>query len=276
MSWLITGAGGMLGTDLAVRLDGAVALTRSDLDLRDPVAVREVIERHRPATVVNCAGWTAVDGAETDEDAALAVNGTAVGGLADACADTGATLVQISTDYVFDGRGVRPYAEDAPTSPVNAYGRTKLAGEQAAAKAGGYVVRTAWLYGAYGPNFVQTMMRLAAERDTVSVVDDQFGQPTWTGDLADQIVALARSGAPHGVYHGTSAGRTTWYGLAREIFTLLGLDPGRVRPVSSAAFPRPAPRPAYSVLGHDRWAAAGLSPIRDWRDALRAAWPALR
>jgi dTDP-4-dehydrorhamnose reductase len=275
LNWLITGAGGMLGSDLAARLDGAVALTRSDLDLCDPAAVREALERHRPATVVNCASWTAVDAAETDEDAALAVNGTAVQDLAGACSETGATLVQISTDYVFDGLGVSPYAEDAPTSPVNAYGRTKLAGEHAAAKTGGYIVRTAWLYGAHGPNFVRTMARLAAERDTVGVVDDQFGQPTWTGDLADRIIALVESGAPYGIYHGTSAGRTTWYGLAREIFTLLGLDPDRVRPVTSAEFPRPAPRPAYSVLGHEAWTAAGLSPMRGWRDALHAAWPSL-
>ncbi|MFC5743998.1 dTDP-4-dehydrorhamnose reductase [Actinomadura rugatobispora] len=279
MTWLITGAGGMLGTDLAARLGGdAVALTRAGLDLCDPAAVRAALRRHRPATVVNCAAWTAVDAAETDEGAALAVNGTAVGTLAAACAEAGATLVQISTDYVFDGRGDRPYPEDAPTSPVNAYGRTKLAGERAAAGAGGpcFIVRTAWLYGAHGPNFVRTMTRLAAERDTVSVVDDQIGQPTWTGDLADRIIALAGSGAPPGVYHGTAAGRTTWYGLAREIFTLLGLDPDRVRPVTSAEFTRPAPRPAYSVLGHDRWAEAGLKPMRDWRDALHAAWPSLR
>mgnify|MGYP001409541872 CR=1 FL=1 len=278
MTWLVTGAGGMLGTDLAARLGGdAVALTRADLDVRDPEAVRAAVRRHRPAVVVNCAAWTAVDAAETDEDAALAVNGTAVGTLAEACAEAGATLVQISTDYVFDGRGDRPYAEDAPTAPVNAYGRTKLAGERAATAAGGtvHIVRTAWLYGAHGPNFVRTMARLAAERDTVGVVDDQVGQPTWTGDLADRIIALAGSGAPPGVYHGTASGETTWYGLAREVFALLGHDPDRVRPVSTAEFPRPAPRPAYSVLGHDRWAEAGLKPMRHWRDALHAAWPSL-
>ncbi|MFB4313049.1 dTDP-4-dehydrorhamnose reductase [Actinomadura sp. 21ATH] len=276
MTWLVTGAGGMLGTDLAARLPGAAALGRSDLDLLDPDAVRAALREHRPSTVVNCAAWTAVDDAEADEDGALAVNGTAVETLAGACAEIGARLVQISTDYVFDGRGDRPYAEDAPANPVNAYGRTKLAGERAAAKAGAYIVRTAWLYGAHGPNFVRTMTRLAAERDTVSVVDDQLGQPTWTGDLADRIIALVESGAPAGIYHGTSAGQVTWYGLTREIFILLGLDPARVRPVTSAEFPRPAPRPAYSVLGHDGWAAAGLPPMRGWREALHAAWPTLR
>jgi dTDP-4-dehydrorhamnose reductase len=277
VTWLVTGAGGMLGTDLVQRLGGeAVALTRSELDLCDPAAVHEAVRRHRPAVVVNCAAWTAVDDAEADEDAALAVNGTAVKILADACGETGATLVQISTDYVFDGRGDHPYSEDAPTSPINAYGRTKLAGEHAVADANGYVVRTAWLYGARGGSFARTMARLAAERDTVSVVDDQIGQPTWTGDLADHVIALVRSDAPPGVYHGTNAGTTTWYGFAREIFVLLGLDPDRVRPATSAEFSRPAPRPAYSVLGHDGWAKAGLPPMRDWRDALHAAWPSLQ
>ncbi|MQY04010.1 dTDP-4-dehydrorhamnose reductase [Actinomadura macrotermitis] len=270
---MVTGAGGMLGTELVGRLRArgadVVALDRAELDLLDPGAVREALARHRPEVIVNCAAWTAVDDAEADEDAALAVNGTAVAALA----DCDARLVQISTDYVFDGTATEPYAEDAPVAPVNAYGRTKLAGELAAKD--GYIVRTAWLYGAHGPNFVRTMMRLAAERDTVEVVDDQLGQPTWTGDLAEQVIALGLSGAPPGVYHGTNGGRTSWYGLAREVFALLGLDPERVRPTSSEKFPRPAPRPAFSVLGHDRWAAAGLAPMRDWREALHAAWPGL-
>ncbi|RFS84673.1 dTDP-4-dehydrorhamnose reductase [Actinomadura spongiicola] len=281
MTWLVTGAGGMLGTDLVARLNGAagektVGLRRGDLDVTDAAAVRDVLRAHRPATVVNCAAWTAVDDAEAHEDAALAVNGTAVEALAAGCAEIGASLVQISTDYVFDGTGDAPYREDDRTAPANAYGRTKLAGERAAlAYERGYVVRTAWLYGAHGPNFVRTMMRLAGERDHLDVVDDQTGQPTWSGDLAERIVELVGSGAPPGVYHGTNAGRTTWCGLAREIFTLLGLDPARVRATTTDRFPRPAPRPAFSVLGHDRWAAAGLPPMRDWRDALRAAWPLL-
>ncbi|GAB3988693.1 dTDP-4-dehydrorhamnose reductase [Actinoallomurus acanthiterrae] len=284
-TWLVTGAAGMLGTDLVGRLRAhghdVVALARADLDLCAVGAVRDAVRRHRPATVVNCAGWTAVDDAETHENAAEAVNGAAVRALTSACSENGSTLVQISTDYVFDGRGGRPYSEDAPTAPVNAYGRTKLAGESAVldgvlGSGRGYVVRAAWLYGAHGPNFVRTMMRLAAERDIVEVVDDQHGQPTWTGDLAEQIIALALSDAPSGIYHGTNAGRTTWYGLAREVFILLGRDPNRVQPTTTDRFPLPAARPAYSVLGHDRWAEAGLAPMRHWRDALRAAWTTLR
>jgi dTDP-4-dehydrorhamnose reductase len=280
--WLVTGAAGMLGRDLVTVLgrSGAAVtgLTRRDLDITDGEAVRAALQHWRPDAVVNCAAWTAVDAAETAEDAALRLNGQAVAGLAAACAASGAALIQPSTDYVFDGRARRPYAEGDVPSPGTAYGRTKLAGEQAVLEqlaGGGYVVRTAWLYGEHGPSFVQAMIRMERERPTVDVVDDQHGQPTWTMDVADRIVALVRSAAPAGVYHATSSGETTWFGLAREVFRLLGADPDRVRPVGSAAYPRPAPRPAYSVLGHDAWRRAGLRPIADWRLALRQAFPAL-
>jgi dTDP-4-dehydrorhamnose reductase len=271
MRWLVTGAGGMLGRDLCDVLGragetGVVAATRADLDVTDPAAVRSAVLG--ADVVVNAAAWTNVDGAETDETGATAVNGYAVRNLADAA---GKRLIQVSTDYVFDGAASAPYPEEAPPAPINAYGRGKAVGEQAVLAAGGYVVRTAWLYGEHGPNFVTTMAKLAAERDTVDVVSDQHGQPTWTADLAERIITLAGSGAPRGVYHGTNSGRTSWYGLAREIFTVLGLEPDRVRPTTSERFPRPARRPAWSVLGHDAWAAAGLSPMRDWRDALHAA-----
>ncbi|GAB3145608.1 dTDP-4-dehydrorhamnose reductase [Microbispora hainanensis] len=279
MRWLVTGAAGMLGAELTALLAGededVAALSRRDLDLRDPAAVREAVRTRKPDVVVNCAAWTAVDEAETREWEALAVNGHAVRPLAAACAGLGAMLVHLSTDYVFDGTARTPYAEDAPVNPVNAYGRTKAAGEQAALRYGGYVVRTAWLYGAHGPNFAKTMIRLAAGGGLVRVVDDQRGQPTWAADLAAQIVRLVRASPPPGVYHGTNAGQTTWYGYAREIFRLLGADPDRVRPTSSRDFPRPARRPTYGVLGHEAWARAGLAPMRDWREALRDAWPRL-
>ena len=274
MRWLVTGGGGMLASEVldrvAVTGEPVLAMSRAELDLLDSRGVRDFISAYRPHAVVNCAGWTAVDDAEPHEEEALAVNGRAVEVLAEACARAGARLVQVSTDYVFDGRASVPYREDAATAPLNAYGRTKLAGERAALAHGGYVVRTAWLYGARGRNFVRTMIRLAGERPTVDVVADQHGQPTWTTDLADFLVRLAQSDLAPGVYHGTSSGQTTWYGLAREVFTMLGADPERVRPVPSAAFPLPAPRPAYSVLASTRCAS-----IRDWREALHASWPVL-
>jgi dTDP-4-dehydrorhamnose reductase len=278
--FLVTGAGGMLGRDLLAVLtdrDGrdVTAATRADLDITDPARVRSLVEGHD--VVLNAAAWTDVDGAEADEAAATAVNGTAVATLAAACAATGARLVHVSTDYVFAGDATEPYAEDSPTAPINAYGRGKLAGEQAVLATlpeSGYVVRTAWLYGATGKNFVRTMLRLAAEREFVEVVDDQVGQPTWSRDLAVRLVALAErpaGTAPAGVYHGTASGRTSWHGLARAVFAEAGHDPERVRRTTSAAYVRPAARPSFSVLGHDRWAAAGLAPLPDWRAMLAAA-----
>jgi len=202
------------------------------------------------------------------------VNALGTQNLAIAAAELGAKLVTVSTDYVFDGSATTPYAEDTPRDPISAYGRTKGEGERLALEAhpgGTYIVRTAWLYGAGGPNFAKTMVKLAAGRDTVSVVDDQRGQPTWTGDLAAQIVAMLDSDAPAGIYHGTNSGETTWFGFAQAIFAEAGLDPARVLPTTSAEFVRPAPRPSYSVLGHDAWTAAGLAPMRDWRAALTDA-----
>ncbi|MBO3733935.1 dTDP-4-dehydrorhamnose reductase [Glycomyces niveus] len=285
-TWLITGGAGMLAQDVEARVQAAgqraVVLSRKELDITDPASVAAALAEHAPAVVVNCAAWTAVDDAEEQEAAALAVNGDGPRRLAEACRETGAVLLHVSTDYVFAGDATAPYAEDAPTAPRSAYGRTKLAGEEAVLELlpdTGYVVRTAWLYGAGGGNFVRTMIRLEGVKDTLDVVDDQRGQPTWTADLADRLVRLGEGAlagtAPAGVYHGTSSGETTWFGLTRRIFELLGADPERVRPTTSEAFKRPAPRPAYSVLGHDRWQAAGIDPIRDWREALDAAFPAL-
>ena len=275
----------MLGRDLVSVLDGwpevtATALTRAELDVTDPDAVTAAVGGHR--VVLNAAGWTDVDGAERDEAAATAVNGAGVAALARACAGADAVLVHVSTDYVFAGDVSSPYPEDAPVAPINAYGRSKLAGERAVTRLlpdRGYVVRTAWLYGRHGPNFVSTMLRLAAERDKVDVVDDQRGQPTWSyalaGRLAELAVAALRGRAPAGIYHGTAAGETSWYGLARAVFALRGLDPDRVRPTSSEQLlgqrPGAARRPAYSVLGHDRWASAGLSPLPDWHGMLSDA-----
>jgi len=272
----------MLGRDLVTALarDGedVAGLTRSDLDITDEAAVRTALRDCGPDVVVNCAAWTAVDDAETHEDQALRVNGTGVAHLAAGCAAGDIRLIHMSTDYVFGGDAGRPYSEHDAPAPRSAYGRTKLAGEQAVLRvlpASGCVVRTAWLYGAYGSNFVRTMIRLERERPTVDVVDDQRGQPTWTVDVSRQVLALVRTQADPGVYHATSSGEATWFDVAREVFGLLGADQERVRPTSSDTYVRPAPRPGYSVLGHDSWASAGIEPIGDWRFALRQAFPAL-
>lgn len=274
MRYLITGASGMLGRDLQAALAGreVTALGRADLDVTDAAAVAAAVRGHD--VVLNCAAYTKVDDAETHEAEAYAANAIGLANLAAACADLGARLVTISTDYVFDGTAVEPYAEDTPRNPINAYGRTKAAGEELAIAehpGGAFVVRTAWLYGADGPNFAATMLRLAASNPTVSVVDDQRGQPTWTADLAAQLVALMDADAPAGIYHATHSGQTTWFGFARAIFDESGLDPERVLPAESASYPRAARRPSYSVLGHDAWSAAGLPPMRPWREALAAA-----
>jgi dTDP-4-dehydrorhamnose reductase len=268
----------MLGRDLLLSLERegetAFGLTRKDLDITDAAAVIGSVRGSHPDVVVNCAAWTAVDEAEAHENEALLVNGLGARLLSEACAASGACLMHLSTDYVFRGDASRPYAEGDTAGPVTAYGRSKLAGEQAVLQllpGSGYVVRTAWLYGAHGPNFVRTMTKSERERETVDVVDDQRGQPTWTVDVAGRLIALGRGRPPAGVYHATSSGATTWFGLAREIFRLMGADPARVRPVSSSAYPRPAPRPGYSVLGHDAWARAGIAPIPDWRERLQQA-----
>jgi len=292
--WLVVGAKGMLGTDLLAELapsapdDSApddsgfggssvahevTAVDRDEIDIRDPDACMAMVAGHD--FVVNVAAWTAVDEAETHESAAFAVNAVGAANLARACSAARAQMVQVSTDYVFAGDATTPYPEDAPLAPRSAYGRTKGAGEWAvqALCPQSWIVRTAWLYGAHGPNFVKTMARLAAERDTVTVVDDQSGQPTWTVDLAGAIVRLVEAGAPFGTYHGTSAGETTWFGFAQAIFAELGLDSTRVLPTTTDAFPRPAPRPAYSVLGHEAWRGAALDPLPSWRKSLTQALP---
>jgi dTDP-4-dehydrorhamnose reductase len=250
------------------------ALRRAELDITDAASVADAVRD--VDVVVNAAAYTAVDDAESHEDDAYAINAEGAGRLARAAADAGARLVQVSTDYVFRGDATTPYPEDAPLDPLGAYGRTKAAGERLVREAhpGAHIVRTAWLYGEHGASFPRTMLRLASEHETVSVVTDQLGQPTWTRDLASAIVALLDADAPAGVYHGTNSGEATWFDLARATFELAGLDPERVLPTDSAAFVRPAPRPAYSVLGHDAWARAGVVEPRDWRAALAAAFAA--
>ena len=278
--YLVTGAGGQLGADLLPVLsgvDGAEVrgVARSEVDVSVQSEVDACVADWRPDVVLNAAAYTAVDAAESDEAAARAANAAAPAYLAAACAAVGAKLVHVSTDYVFDGTARSPYPVDAPVAPATAYGRTKLAGEQAVRAAlpdRSYVVRTAWVYGAAGKNFVKTMARLEAERDTLTVVADQIGSPTWSADLARGLVALSRSAAPAGIYHCTNAGQASWCDFARAVFTELGADPARVRPITTDQYPVPAPRPAYSVLSSAEWTAAGLPALPDWRDALHRAF----
>jgi dTDP-4-dehydrorhamnose reductase len=264
----------MLGTDLVERLGTAHevrAARHADLDITDErsvaAAVRDV------DVVVNCAAWTAVDDAEADEAAAFTLNAVGPQLLARAAHRAGARMVQISTDYVFDGTATEPYAEDAPLAPASAYGRTKGAGEWAvrAESPDHLIVRTAWLYGAHGGCFPKTMARLAADRDELQVVADQVGQPTWTVDVADLVVRLVEAGAPSGTYHATSGGQVSWHGFTRRIVAALGKDPAMVRETTSDAFVRPAPRPAFSVLGHEALERAGVTPIGDWDERWDAA-----
>jgi len=279
MKVLVTGARGQLGR----ALERAAALTGHqwtggdlpELDITDRAAVLELIAGTRPDAVINCAAFTAVDIAESREAEALAANGAAVGHLAEAADAVGAVLVQLSTDYVFDGEADRAYREDDPVNPLSAYGRTKLEGERAAARARRHLIaRTAWLYGE-GANFVEAILaQVAAGRDELRVVDDQTGCPTYAEDLAVALLALLERGA-RGTLHVTNAGATTWFGFAQEIVRQQGVAI-RVVPAATAEMPRPARRPRRSVLDGARLAETLGAPLPPWQDALgrylRSPW----
>ena len=240
--WLVTGAHGMLGRDLVghphVLWRGCHGDRPREVDITDPAATLAAVDGHD--LVVNAAAWTDVDGAETNEEVATRINGLGPTNLAAACGATGARLLHLSTDYVFAGNGSAPYREDAPTAPLNAYGRGKLVGEQAVLRLTpetGYVVRTAWLYGAGGNNFISTMLRLAGQREHIDVVPtsgaSQPGPTRWRCGWSELGVAGSAGTAPAGIYHGTASGETTWFGLARAVFVEAGLDPKRIRPTTS-------------------------------------------
>lgn len=270
---LIAGAGGMLGHDLVAAATNAgldvTAADRQKLDITDGSACIDAAAG--VDAVLNAAAWTRVDDAEAHEAEAHEINAIGARNLAIAARSAGAVLVQYSTDYVFSGDADAPWDELAPLEPLNAYGRTKASGEMMAREAhpeATIVVRTAWLYGEHGPNFVRTMSRLYREHGELTVVDDQHGQPTWTHDLAQQSMRLLAAGLRSGTFHGTNAGSATWHSFAQAIVENLGGDPASVHPTSSAAFPRPARRPSHSELSHGRWNTVGLSPMRPWREAL--------
>ena len=270
MRLLVTGAAGMLGLDVTTAAEAAghdvTALARRDLDITDPAAVAATVADAGPEAIVNCAAWTDVDGAEAQEAAATAVNGAGVGHLARAADAHGAHLVHVSTDYVFDGAGARPYVESDLVAPISAYGRSKLAGEAALDPRRSACVRAAWLFGAGGGNFAATMLRLSGERSELTVVDDQVGFPTYTGHLAPALVTLAETRTT-GVLHAHGDAPCSWFDFARAIFAATGRDV-TVHRGSSADLDRPAPRPAYSVLGTERPDDAPALP--HWREGLTA------
>lgn len=274
MRWLVVGGLGMLGTDLVTLLEergeAVVSVDRDEVDITSPASVDALPGAD---VVVNCAAFTAVDAAEDQEAAAFLVNAVGPANLARHATRIGARLVQISTDYVYDGQGDAPLAEDAPTVPVSAYGRTKLAGEWAvrALADDALVVRTAWLYGAHGACFPKTIARAAAERGHLDVVADQLGQPTWTLDLADLVHRLVAAQAPAGTYHGTSQGLASWHAFAQAVVASAGLDSSLVAPTTSDAYVRKARRPAWSVLGHDALRRVGVEPIGEWAGRWEAA-----
>jgi dTDP-4-dehydrorhamnose reductase len=283
MSWFITGGTGQLGIAVSQELgERGILFTAwgsEDLDITQGPIVRDFVSQLSPEVIVNCAAWTDVDGAESNEPQASRVNSVGAENVAMAAKLCGAKLFHISTDYVFSGESKTPWQVDDRINPKSAYGRTKAAGESrvlATYPENSSIVRTAWLYSPWGKNFAKTMTRLALNGDgEVRVVNDQKGQPTSASDLAKQLVELGLSSSPAGIYHGSNSGESTWFAFAQEIFRLAGADVNRVVPVSSSEYPRPAKRPSYSVLNHDAWAKTNVKPMRDWRIALEDAMPAI-
>jgi dTDP-4-dehydrorhamnose reductase len=264
---LVTGGSGQLGTAFRRLLDDGAFPTRSELDLSRPGTLADRLRGFDPDAVINCAAYTAVDAAEDDEGLATVVNGDAVGVLAGYAARRGIPFVTFSTDYVFDGTATQPYVESSPTNPVNAYGRSKQAGEVAALRhPGSLVVRTSWVISGTHPNFVATMLRLAAQRE-LRVVDDQHGCPTVASDLAAAVLHALDSGVT-GVLHLANRGATTWFDLARAAVAEAGLDPERISACTTAEYPTRARRPVYAVLASERLVELEIDPLPEWRESL--------
>ena len=275
MSRLVFGQTGQVARELARRAPEAAYLSREDADLSIPAICAEAIGTHKPNLVINTAAWTAVDKAEEEEAAATTINAAAPGAMADACAALEIPFLHVSTDYVFDGSGSAPWAEDAATAPLGAYGRSKLAGEAAIAAAGGphTILRTAWVFSAHGANFVKTMLRLAETRDALNIVEDQVGGPTWAGHIAEALLAIADAfeagKGQTGIYHFAGFPHISWAGFAEEIFAQAGKDVA-ITEIPSEAYPTPAARPKNSRLDCRKLTRDYAIPAPDWREGLAA------
>jgi dTDP-4-dehydrorhamnose reductase len=283
MTWLITGGTGQLGLamqiELGIRGISFIAVSSTQLDISKPESVDQFVYGVKPSVIVNVAAWTDVDGAELHQVTAHSVNAFGAKNLAVAARNVAAIFVHVSTDYVFSGESSSPWDENAVRDPQSVYGSSKRDGEIFVLDAyptGTYLVRTAWLYSEFGRNFARTMTKLALKsRDEVRVVNDQTGQPTSARDLAKQIIGLILADAPFGIYHATNSGQATWFEFAQEIFNHVGADLSRLIPVMTNEFPRPAKRPAYSVLSHSAWANTSIPTMRGWQLALTEAMPAI-
>jgi dTDP-4-dehydrorhamnose reductase len=283
LKWAILGGEGQLGRAMAAELAKTntefISMSHVRLDITNRNEIDAFFTRESPDVVLNAAAWTDVDMAESHENEAYLINASGPKLLAEACAKLGARFLHISTDYVFSGTSESPWSETSEVAPISAYGRTKAAGESAVLDvypSGSYVVRTSWLYSPSGKNFVKTLLKFALdETSSIEVVDDQVGQPTSASDLAKQIQRMIVQNVSPGIYHGTNSGQATWFELAKKVFELAEVDFGRVVPVDSTRFLRPAKRPTYSVLGHNHWVQEGLSPMQSWQGALNDAFPGI-
>jgi dTDP-4-dehydrorhamnose reductase len=283
MSWMITGGSGQLGIAVSQELDklgiSFNACNSKDLDITQSSTVSDGVKKLSPSVIINCAAWTDVDGAESHELEASRVNSDGPEYLALAAKLSNSKLIHVSTDYVFSGEGQVPWQISDQINSQSVYGRTKAEGESrvlARYPENSFVVRTAWLYSPWGKNFAKTMTKIAIKGEgEIRVVNDQVGQPTSALDLANLLVQLGQSASPPGIYHGTNSGQATWFEFAQEIFKIAGAEVGRVTPVSSSEYPRPAKRPSYSVLSHDAWVSTSVKPMPDWRIAIAEAMPAI-
>ncbi len=271
---IVTGAGGMLGHDMTEALSAhyrVIALGRKELDITAPLQVQEIIEKTKPHLVVNCAAFTKVDLCEKDKELAFKVNAKGPGIIASCCNKIGAKLVHISTDYVFDGTSTRPYKEDDKTNPINVYGQSKLQGEKEITDAitDYLIVRTSWLFGKHGPNFIKTMIELSEKTDHLKVVNDQIGRPTYTKDLSEGVILLLGKGAK-GIVNCCNSGRCTWFDLCCHALLIAGKKDIHIEPIATKAFPRPAKRPHYSVLSLERFNNITKTPMRHWKQAVEA------